>query len=130
MNEIKWEIGNKYPIIDISCAYQGELIGFILNQQPVNWENKDSWRNHPNTSIYLVFKLTTANHAFCISKPTLSNSIGVTSNHTSRIVLGAIEYGNSIDQLIRKLQENYVFSTELSYDAKYKEGYVDEGVDK
>jgi hypothetical protein len=131
MNTIEWKIGNKYIISDIMSEYEGTFEGFITNQCPINWENKDSYRNHATNTIWLVFSFVNyeGKTRYVISTPSIDSNIHECMGNRqaySWISLRGIEYGDSIDQLIRKLQENWVFTKELSYDAKYKEGFRQE----
>lgn len=131
--KIEWKIGLKMPIRDIMNSLEGELVGFIVNQCPVSWENKTTYRNHADRTIYLVFKYESSwrqgEIGYCICVPRLDGYFSEVMHDSvpySYISLSAIEFGDSPEQLIEKLKENRVFTTKLSYEAKYQEGYVDE----
>jgi hypothetical protein len=129
MNEIKWIVGDIYPISDIMSMIEGRLEGFIINQSGINFTDKSKYRNHPSNEIWLVFSYRNRKEEsrYLIAKPILRNTIYETSdNPRSEISLDAREYGDSVEELITKLQENWVFTSKLCYKAKYQEGYKNE----
>jgi hypothetical protein len=130
MNHIEWVVGQKYLINDIMSQDEGELLGFIQNQIPVRWKNQESYRNHSNRTIYLVLKYESKHYEagkirYVLALPQLGGwlSACMDSNPYSSILLQGIEYGDSIEQLIKKLQENWVFTPKLTYAATYKENF-------
>jgi hypothetical protein len=127
---IEWKVGDQYRIDDIMEHFIGTLEGFIVNQIPVNWKDQSSHRNHSDHTIYLVFKYEKqgfmSSGGYVIAVPNIKSyfpSSDCDREGWSRITLYGIEYGDSIDQLIRKLQENRVFTKKINFDAIYKEGY-------
>jgi hypothetical protein len=133
MNRIEWIVGNKYQIDDIMSSFEAELIGFIINQIPVSWKNKSSYSNRSDDRRFLVFKFkdrfyNTDKDRYCISMPDIRTYIADCCSDISYsyINLHGMEYANSIEELILKLKQNWVFTKEKSYDAIYKEGYKQE----
>lgn len=122
---IKWIVGKKYLVKDMTSWKESILQGFIINQIPVNWKNQYSYQNKRDNSIYFVlsFESNGKNH-FVLALPQLNSRIYANIKEaSSEIILQGYEYGDSIQQLIRKLQQNYVFTKKLCYDAVYKEGF-------
>ena len=127
MIKIDWTVGNKYLVDDIMSQNEAILEGFIINQSTANWENTETYRNHPDSAIWLVLSFTNRQNEkrYVLAQPSLRNNIYETRGEYCNSVIGLYghEYGDSPEQLVRKLQENRIFTKELCYDAKYKEGY-------
>lgn len=131
MNRLTWKIGESYLIGDIMSERKGVLEGFIINQCTINWKNQISYRNHPDNTVWFVLSFQNYNNEkrFAIATPKISSYIPDVTHGAeiySEISLYGEEYGDSVEELILKLKENWVFTKELSYDAKYKEGYKQE----
>lgn len=127
--KIEWKIGEKYAIDDIEWQNIGTLEGFIVNQIPVGWKDQTSYSNRRDDTIYLVFKYkkrSKENYGYILGVPSIENyfpSAKCDSVAFSRIKVYGMEYGDSIDELLRKLQQNRVFTRTLGFEATYKEGY-------
>lgn len=129
MNKIEWKVGEIYEVDDIMSSNDSILEGFIINQCPINWEDKSTYRNHASNDRWFVlsfFSNFLKSKRYVLAKPYLSSSIYDCMNGStpsSEIRLQGTEYADSPESLIKQLRENWVFTTELSYDAKYKEGF-------
>lgn len=132
ITKIEWIVGKEYEVHDIQWANTGILKGFIIDQCPVNWKDQSSYTNRSDSTTYLVFHLIkngfnkSKMDKYCLAIPKLNNWFSTSGGKSySLIQLYGIDYGKSIEELIKKLQRNYVFTSALCYDAKYKENYID-----
>lgn len=130
MNAIEWKIGHEYIVGDIMSQNKAILEGFIVNQCPIEWKDQTSYCNHADHTVWFVLSFSRNGGAgkkrFLLAKPEISNYIPEVSHGDaiySQISLYGREYGDSPEELIKKLRQNFVFTKELSYDAKYKEGF-------
>lgn len=126
MNKIEWKIDEEYDIDDIQTSHKGKLIGFIVNQIPVNWKNQNSYCNRPSNNTYLVFEAQVFGEKKYVSAiPSLHTYLTAPCDSPySSISLYGINYSDTIESLILKLKENWVFTKELSYNARYEEGFI------
>lgn len=127
MHEINWKVGEKYFVKDIMSIHEGELVGFILDQIPVNWKNKKSY-GLPDGTIYLVLKFYSEilkKEKFVLAVPNIQNLIFSCQNEGSRSIAGleGRVYGDDIEAIILKLRKNWVFTPKLTYAATYKENF-------
>jgi len=124
---VEWKVGNKYPVQDIMSSNEATLEGFILNQCAVSWKDQSSYQNKGDNTIWFVLSFNSQlNNSFryVIAKPSLGGYISNTGGTAySSVCLYGQEYSDSIDGLLKKLRQNWVFTKELCYDAKYKEGF-------
>lgn len=126
---IDWIIGQKYNVRDITNGYQAELVGFLIDQVPVLWNNSDSYSTQRDDKTYLVFKFEykKGNYEFGLARPTLReyfpNYADSENSGYSEIIIQMTEYGCSIESLILKLKRNYVFTPKLCYNAVYKQNF-------
>ncbi len=132
MNRIEWKVGERYVVSGTMTEEYGVLEGFILNQSTINWEERRSWRNHPTNTVWFVHSLSNpeGRYRYALAVPSLRSyipdvKIGEPECY-SEICLYGQEYADCVDDLILKLKENWVFTKELSHDAKYKEGFRQE----
>jgi hypothetical protein len=137
---IQWIVGQKYTLSDIMDTFEAELVGFIVNQIPVSWKDQSSYSNRSDDTTYLVFKYSgrfmqdpTQVRYVCSSGPKIRSSFPSWGGEEinigySDIYLYGDEYADSIEGLIKKLKQNWVFTSKLSYEAKYQEGYKDENL--
>lgn len=131
MNPIEWKIGNKYLVDDIMNQYEAVLEGFIVDQIPMNWKDKSSHTSHSDGTVWFVLSFF-SDHAkkirYILAKPDIRGNYSnwrSGERMLSWINLYGQEYGDSKEELLKKLKKNYVFTKNLSYDAVYKEGYVE-----
>lgn len=118
-----WIVGKEYAVQDIINSRKAILRGFIINQIPVNWKNKSSYSNHLDKTVYLVLELVDSSYArFVTALPKTYNYFN-DEQCFSRLSLKSVDYSDSIDGLILKVKQNWVFTPKLCYNATYKEGF-------
>lgn len=136
MNINYWKVGETYPVRDIEHDNHCKLIGFIFNQCPINWKDKTSYRNRADQSIYMVLvgsSLLTKRKFYVLAQPMASHILCDIMNDEpacSYSYLQGLEYGESVEQLICMLKQNWVFTSKLTYSSKYQEGFRDPLQDK
>ncbi len=127
MNTIQWKIGEKYLVDDIMSQREATLEGFIINQIPVGWKDVSSYSNHNDSQVWFVLSFERdSKKRYVLSKPSIKSNIHHVMHNAepcSWINLYGHEYGDSPDELIKKLKKNWVFTNELSYEATYQEGF-------
>ncbi len=129
-NLTQWIVGNKYNVGDIMSEHEAVLVGFIQDQCPTGWKDQTTYRNHGPHEVYLVFRAENMGKKgrtrYILALPRTRTYLSAVMHDDTAYSLTypqGIEYGNSIEQLIIKMRANWIFTTKLTYDSKYKEGF-------
>lgn len=124
---IEWRVGQKCLVKNIMTAEPATIIGFIVDQIPVHWKDQTTYSNRQDDTFLLVkFDREKDDNSFGYAAVYVSiyNYFRENSLDTD-IELLYREAGTSPQNVIDRMKGNRVFTTKVSYDARYEEGFVD-----